>query len=88
MECHSSGPSHLRSWPIGEHFAVVLGNVSPSRNPNVLLLGNVLHELSQTFRAAWLANDARVHWDCHHLTALSVQAIECIFEILEISVTS
>jgi hypothetical protein len=66
----------------------MLGNVSPSRNPDVVLLGNVLHELSQTFRAAWLANDARVHGDCHHLTALSVPAIECIFEILEISVAS
>jgi hypothetical protein len=85
---HNSGASHLRARPIWEHFAVVLGNVPPCRNPNILLFGNVLHELSQTLRAAWLSGNARVHWDCHHLTALSVQAIKCIFEILKISVTS
>jgi hypothetical protein len=58
MGRHNSGTSHLRAWPIGEHFAVVLGDISPCRNPNILLLGNVLHELSQTFRAAWLADNA------------------------------
>jgi hypothetical protein len=64
----------------------VFRNVSPSGHPNIFLLGHVLHELPQTLRTAGFAGDSRVQRNGHHLTAFSVQAVERVFEILEVCV--
>ena len=64
----------------------MLGDVDAAGNPDLFLLGDVIHEFSYAQSAAGTASKAAMQAYSHHLgcalLAFLIEAIECVFQIL------
>lgn len=65
-----------RAWLIRELLSIMLGDVPSSRDPNSLLLRDVLHEVAKGFGSASFTCNAAVQRNVHHLAALAIQHVE------------
>lgn len=60
----------------------VLGDVPSRRDPDSILLCDVLHEVPQGFRSAGFPNNASVKRNIHHLSSFPIKAVKCILQVL------